>query len=476
MPLYDGASLLRYVSTRGQAPTLSFDDALLSGLARDGGLYVPEEWPVFSTRDISALKGLSYSEMALQIIRPFTEDVIAEDDLASLVNESYASFDDPAVAPMKQLGDGEWLMELFHGPTLAFKDYAMQFLGRVFDHVLTKRSERVTIVGATSGDTGSAAIEACRGRDAIEIFILHPEGRVSDVQRRQMTTVSDANVHNIAIKGTFDDCQNMVKAMFNDTEFRDHCKLSAVNSINWVRVMAQIVYYFHGASQVAAPGNPVSFSVPTGNFGNVFAGYGAKCMGLNIEQLIIGSNSNDILPRFFEDGRMLTTGVHPTISPSMDIQISSNFERLLFELYGRDGNITNTMMNSFSDTGSFEIGQSQLEQALSLFTAQRFSDDETLATMAQVLSENKELLDPHSAIGVAAGRARRINNETPLIALATAHPAKFPDAVKQASGQHPALPESLSDLFEREENFTVLDNDRIQVQDFVNNHRTDGAT
>jgi threonine synthase len=305
---------------------------------------------------------------------------------------------------------------------------------------------------------------------------LHPEGRVSDVQRRQMTTLSDTNVHNIAIKGTFDDCQSMVKAMFNDVKFRDSCNRSAVNSINWVRVMAQIVYYFYGACKLGAPENPVSFSVPTGNFGNVFAGYGAKRLGLNIEQLIIGSNSNDILSRFFEDGRMLTTGIHPTISPSMDIQISSNFERLLFELYGRDGNIIRTMMNTFSNTGSFEVGQSQLEQALSLFAAQRFSDDETCATIAQVLSENKELLDPHSAIGVAAGRAKRSNNETPLIALATAHPAKFPDAVKQASGQHPALPESLSNLFEREEYFTVLDNDLIQVQDFVNNHRTDRAT
>lgn len=466
---------MKYVSTRGQAPTLSFDDTLLSGLARDGGLYVPEEWPVFSTKEIGALKGLSYAEMAIQIIRPFTSGVIEDGDLATLVNQSYAEFDDPAVAPLKQLGDGEWLMELFHGPTLAFKDYAMQFLGRVFDHVLRKRGERVTIVGATSGDTGSAAIESCRGRDTIEIFILHPEGRVSEVQRRQMTTVCDDNVHNIAIKGTFDDCQNMVKGMFNDTEFRDHCKLSAVNSINWARVMAQIVYYFYGALQLSAPENPVSFSVPTGNFGNVFAGYGAKRMGLNIEKLIIGSNSNDILSRFFEDGRMLTTGVRPTISPSMDIQISSNFERLLFELYGRDGDITQTMMKTFSDTGLFEVGQGQLEQAQSLFSAQRFSDDETLAIMKQILIENKELLDPHSAIGVAAGRDKRINSGAPHISLATAHPAKFPDAVRQACGQQPVLPPSLSDLFEREEHFITLQNDRNQVQDFIKSHRMDGA-
>jgi len=466
---------LKYVSTRGQAPTLNFDDALLSGLARDGGLYVPKEWPVFNTKTISAMRGLSYTETALEIIQPFTGSVIAEDDLARLITESYANFDDPIVAPLKKLGNDEWLMELFHGPTLAFKDYAMQFLGRVFDYILKKRGERVTIIGATSGDTGSAAIEACRGRDTIEIFILHPEGRVSEVQRRQMTTVNEANIHNIAIKGTFDDCQNMVKAMFNDTKFRDSCNLSAVNSINWVRVMAQIVYYFYGALKLCPADKPVSFSVPTGNFGNVFAGYGAKRMGLNIENLIIGSNSNDILTRFFEDGRMQKAAVQETISPSMDIQISSNFERLLFELYGRDGMVTEKIMQTFSNTGSFEVDKIQFEQALCLFSAQRFTDDETLSIMTQVFAENKEILDPHSAIGVAAGRAKRINRNTPHISLATAHPAKFPDAVKQACGKHPDLPQRLSDLFTSKENFTVLENDRAQVQDFITNHRMDGA-
>ena len=466
---------MKYISTRGQAPTLNFDDALLSGLARDGGLYVPIEWPVFSARDISNLKGLSYSETAFQIIRPFTGNMIPEHDLAKLINKSYAHFNNPDVAPLKQLGDSEWLMELFHGPTLAFKDYAMQFLGRIFDYVLTKRGERVTIIGATSGDTGSAAIESCRGRDTIEIFILHPEGRVSEVQRRQMTTVREANIHNIAIKGTFDDCQNLVKAMFNDIQFRDSCNLSAINSINWVRVMAQVVYYFYGALKLCSPEDPISFSVPTGNFGNVFAGYGAKRMGLNIEKLIIGSNRNDILYRFFNDGRMLSATVEPTISPSMDIQISSNFERLLFELYGRDGKITQTMMKSFSKNGSYEVGRKQLEEALNLFAAQRFTDDETLAIMTQILNENKEILDPHSAIGVAAGRAKRMNHETPHISLATAHPAKFPDAVKQACGEHPSLPHYLSNLYELPENFTVLDNDRTQVQDYINNHRMDGV-
>ncbi len=475
MPLERSVIHLKYVSTRGQAPILEFDEALLSGLARDGGLYVPENWPTFRIDDIRALNALSYTETAFRVMRPFTGESISDDDLGRLIEDAYASFDDPDVAPMKQLGDNEWLMELFHGPTLAFKDVAMQFLGRIFDHVLSKRGKRVTIVGATSGDTGSAAIEACRGRDTIEIFILHPEGRVSDVQRLQMTTVDDANVHNIALKGTFDDCQNMVKAMFNDASFRDRCNLSAVNSINWARVMAQSVYYFYAAARLGGPDKPVSFAVPTGNFGNVFAGYGAARMGLNIEQLIIGSNSNDILTRFFETGAMKMTGVSPTISPSMDIQISSNFERLLFELYGRQGNIIKTMMDDFNDTGSFSVGPEQMEQLHKLFSAQRFSDDETRQMIAQVFTGHGKLLDPHSAIGVAAGRARRNNPKTPLVALATAHPAKFPEAVEQASGQRPQLPEKLSGLFDRPEHFTVFENDMAQVQSFIEAHRTDGA-
>ncbi|NQU58044.1 MAG: threonine synthase [Rhodospirillales bacterium] len=466
---------MKYVSTRGQAPVLNFDDVLLAGLARDGGLYVPEFWPRFSPEDLRAFKDLSYSETAFRVIRPFTGTAISDDDLGQLIDDTYAGFDGPDIAPLKQLGDNEWLMELFHGPTLAFKDYAMQFLGRIFDHVLSKNSKRVTIVGATSGDTGPAAIEACRGREAIEIFILYPDGRVSDVQRRQMTTVNDANVHNIALKGTFDDCQNLVKAMFNDNAFRDRNNLSAVNSINWVRVMAQIVYYFYAAAKLGAPDSPVSFAVPTGNFGNVFAGYGAARMGLNIEQLIIGSNSNDILTRFFESGAMKMTGVSPTTSPSMDIQISSNFERFLFELYERDANVIREMMVTFNDTGTFSVGAKQMQQALGLFSAARYNDDEVGETIARVLAENDLLLDPHSAIGVAAGRARRNNPQTPLISLATAHPAKFPDAVEAASGQHPTLPEKLSGLFERDEHFTVLDNDVGQVQDFIEAHRTDGA-
>jgi threonine synthase len=467
---------LKYVSTRGEAPILNFDDVLLCGLARDGGLYVPETWPTFSKDDIAALKGLSYSETAFRLIRPFTEGCISDDDLAALTHDTYENFDGPDIAPMKKLGSNEWLMELFHGPTLAFKDYPMQFLGRIFDHVLSKRGERVTIVGATSGDTGSAAIEACRGRDAIEIFILHPQDRVSEVQRYQMTTVHDSNVHNIAVKGTFDDCQNMVKAMFNDHEFRDKCNLSAVNSINWARAVAQTVYYFRAATMMDDPNGPISFSVPTGNFGNVFAGYGARRMGLNIEQLIIGSNSNDILTRFFESGRMEMTGVRPTISPSMDIQISSNFERLLFELYNRDSNMIRNMMKEFRETGSYTVSQEVMEQASEVYSAARFNDQEIRDTIDVVFKENNELIDPHSAIGVAAGRAKRRNPNTPLVELATAHPAKFPKAVEQASGQHPSLPDRLADLFEREERVTIMDNDLAQIQEFVLAHRTDGAT
>ncbi len=469
------SELLKYVSTRGEAPALNFEDVLLCGLARDGGLYVPEFWPTFSKGDIAAFKNLSYPETAFRLIRPFTGGCIADDDLATLTHDTYESFEGQDIAPLKQLGAGEWLMELFHGPTLAFKDYPMQFMGRIFDHVLSRRGERVTIVGATSGDTGSAAIEACRGRDAIEIFILHPQDRVSEVQRYQMTTVHDSNVHNIAVKGTFDDCQNMVKAMFNDHDFRDKCNLSAVNSINWARAVAQTVYYFRAATKMDNPCDPISFSVPTGNFGNVFAGYGAKRMGLNIEQLIIGSNSNDILTRFFENGCMEMTGVNPTISPSMDIQISSNFERLLFELYGRDSSIVRDMMKEFRETGSYTVDQKVMDQANALFTAARFSDQEIRDTINLVFKENNELIDPHSAIGVAAGRARRRNPDTPLIELATAHPAKFPKAVEQASGQWPSLPDRLSDLFEREERVTVMDNDLAQIQEFVLAHRTDGA-
>ncbi|MBF0374812.1 MAG: threonine synthase, partial [Alphaproteobacteria bacterium] len=328
---------MRYVSTRGHAPALAFDDVLLTGLARDGGLYVPETWPQFEPDAIRAMAGLSYEDLAVKVMLPFLGGTIPEDAFAELVSETCAAFGHEAVAPLRQLGRGDWLMELFHGPTLAFKDHALQLLGRLFDHVLCQRGQRVTIVGATSGDTGSAAIEACRDRASIDIVILHPKGRVSDVQRRQMTTVLSPNVHNVAIEGTFDDCQDLVKALFADLAFRDEMRLSAVNSINWARIMAQIVYYFAAATALGAPDRKLSFAVPTGNFGNVYAGYAARAMGLPIERFVVGSNSNDILTRFFESGAMTMGGVVPTLSPSMDIQVSSNFERLLFDLVGRDG-------------------------------------------------------------------------------------------------------------------------------------------
>lgn len=457
---------VKYVSTRGKAPVLGFDDVLLTGLARDGGLYVPETWPTFSETDIAGLRGLTYAEMAVRVMAPFVGDTVGRDDLTRIVTETYAGFEHKAVAPLKQLDRNLWMMELFHGPTLAFKDYAMQFLGRMFDHVLKQRGERVTIVGATSGDTGSAAIEACRDRDAIDIFILFPEGRVSDVQRRQMTTVDAKNVHCVALKGTFDDCQDAVKAMFGHTEFRDRFNLSAVNSINWARIMAQVVYYFWAAVQLGAPDRRVAFSVPTGNFGNVFAGYVAMKMGLPIQNFAVGSNANDILTRFFESGTMKMDGVVPTLSPSMDIQVSSNFERLLFEVCDRDAAQVESLMLRFRQAGSYEVGGAPMERIRTLFKGVRLDDAQTQAVIRDLWETTGELLDPHSAIGVEAGR-KTCDAQVPMVCLATAHPAKFPAAVEQASGHHPALPERLADLFERPERCDVLPNDVAAIERFV---------
>lgn len=458
---------MTYVSTRGQAPVLAFDDVLLAGLARDGGLYVPQEWPRFSAAEIRAMAGLPYAELATRVMLPFLDRTIAEDDFAALVADSYAGFGHAAVAPLKQLDRGDWLLELFHGPTLAFKDYALQLLGRLFDHVLARRGARVTIVGATSGDTGSAAIEACRDRAAIDIVILHPKGRVSEVQRRQMTTVLSSNVHNVAVEGTFDDCQDLVKALFNDQPFRDEMALSAVNSINWARIMAQIVYYFAAGTALGAPERPVSFAVPTGNFGNVYAGYGARAMGLPVEQFVVGSNRNDILTRFFDSGEMALGEVMPTLSPSMDIQVSSNFERLLFDLYARDGAALADVMARFRATGAMNVGAARWKKALELFDGFRLDDDGTQAVIRDVYRASGELLDPHSAVGVAAGRARRRRADIPMISLATAHPAKFPAAVEAATGIHPALPARLADLFERPERCDVLPNDVAVLKDYV---------
>ncbi|MBL4720788.1 MAG: threonine synthase [Alphaproteobacteria bacterium] len=466
---------MRYISTRGAAPVLDFEGALLAGLARDGGLYLPETWPQFSSDEIRAMRGLSYQELAVRIMTPYVDGAMSEAELTDLVTDAYRDFDHAAIAPLKQLDGSLWFMELFHGPTLAFKDYPLQFLGRAFDHVLARRGRRVTIVGATSGDTGSAAIEACRDRDAIDIFMLYPNGRVSEVQRRQMTTVDAANVHALAIEGTFDDCQDLVKAMFNDTPFRDDMDLSAVNSINWSRIMAQIVYYFHAALSLGAPDVAVQFSVPSGNFGNVFAAYAARQMGLPVDQLIIGTNVNDILTRFFDSGVLETAPVKPTISPSMDIQISSNFERLLFDLYDRDGGLLNEAMEKFRTEGRLAVGDNRWQQVKSLFVARRIDDARTREEIDRVYKETGELIDPHSAIGVAAARDARRDVKLPTIALGAAHPAKFPDVVEDASGVFAPLPHRLADLYERQEHFTVLPNDLAQVQAFVRDHAKSGA-
>ncbi|MEQ9361890.1 MAG: threonine synthase, partial [Rhodospirillales bacterium] len=410
------------------------------------------------------MKDLSYPDLALKVMEPFIGDAIPAADLKALVEDAYATFDAPDVLPLKQTGDDEYLLELFHGPTLAFKDVAMQVLGRFFDYVLKKRGQRITIVGATSGDTGSAAIEACRDKDAIDIFMLHPKGRVSPVQEAQMTSVQAANVHNIAIEGTFDDCQDRVKDLFNDGDFRDRFNLSAVNSINWARVMAQIVYYFWAAVKLGAPDKPVAFSVPTGNFGNVFAGYGAMQMGLPISKLVVGSNANDILARFFASGAMEMAGVVPTTSPSMDIQVSSNFERLLFDLVDRDGAACARVLTDFRKTGRFEVSAAQLARARKVFAGARFDDDATKAVIKQVHEQTGELIDPHSAVGVGAARECRGETDAPMVILATAHPAKFPDAVEDATGLRPALPARLADLLDRPKRCQTLANDLDQLK------------
>jgi len=465
-----GVDFLRYVSTRGRAPELGFDDVLLTGLATDGGLYVPSVWPQFSADEIAALSGLDYPTLAARIMAPFVKGSVLEGDLEGLTRQAYSTFTHTAVAPLKQLGANDWLVELFHGPTLAFKDYALQAVGLMFDRVLKARGNRITIVGATSGDTGSAAIEATKGSAAVDIFILHPEGRTSDVQRKQMTTVDASNVYNIAVKGTFDDCQDMVKAMFADTTFRGELNLSAVNSINWARIMAQVVYYFWAAVHVGAPHRPVAFSVPTGNFGNVFAGYVAKRMGLPIAKFIVGSNSNDILTRYFETGAMTVTGVVPTLSPSMDIQVSSNFERLLFESLGRDGAAVTRLMDGLKQSGAYTVADAAHKEMLALFAGQRLDDAGTKRVIGEIYKTTGELIDPHTAVGVHAARSAKLDAAIPRLTLATAHPAKFPAAVESATGVKPGLPPFLADLFQRKERFTSLPNDLDQVKAFVRQH------
>ncbi|BBK39599.1 threonine synthase [Allostella sp. ATCC 35155] len=462
---------MRYVSTRGAAPALAFDDVLLAGLARDGGLYVPEAWPVLTADDLRSLAGCDYAETATRVLAPFVDGAIAEDDLAAIVADAYRDFAHAAVVPLKQLGPNQWLMELFHGPTLAFKDLALQVVGRLFDHVLARRSRRVTIVGATSGDTGSAAMEACRDRAAIDVFILFPEGeRVSEVQRRQMTTIDAPNVHAIAVRGTFDDCQDLVKAMFNDIPFRDRHGLSAVNSINWARIAAQVAYYVWAAVALGAPGRGISFAVPTGNFGNVLAAHAARHMGLPIVDLAIGTNRNDILARFLETGSLSIGTVEPSLSPSMDIQVSSNFERLLFELHDRDGTALARAMADFRRDGTLTLSPEQWRRARAGFAGHRLDDAGTLAEIRRVWETTGEIIDPHSAIAVSTARACHADRSVPMVALASAHPAKFPDAVERATGIRPRLPERLADLLERPERMTVLPNDLAVIEAFVADH------
>jgi threonine synthase len=450
---------MRYVSTRGRAAELGFCDALLAGLATDGGLYVPQTWPKNPT-----LAGSTYASKAASLMAPYVEGEIPQDVFAQLCATAYSTFRDPAVVPLVQIAPEHYLLELFHGPTLAFKDVALQLIGQLFDYVLTQRNQRVMIVGATSGDTGSAAIDGVKGCKNVDIVILYPNGRVSDVQRRQMTTITSPNVHTVAVDGTFDDCQDLVKAMFNDAPFREANSLSAVNSINWARVMAQTVYYFTALETL---GRSASFSVPTGNFGNVLAGWIAKQMGADIEKLIVGSNSNDILTRFFETHSMDMVPVVPTLSPSMDIQISSNFERLLFDMNNRDGGATTEQLNQFRQTGKLSVEPDQFAKWIApTFRAHRANDAETLAVMKRIYGESGMLVDPHTAVGIASAEACA-EPGVPTITLATAHPAKFPDAVKKATGVHPALPDHVADLFDREERIVNLPNDLQAIEAFV---------
>jgi threonine synthase len=450
---------MRYVSTRGRAAELGFCDALLAGLATDGGLYVPQTWPQQPT-----MTGSTYASKAASLMAPYVEGEIPQDVFAQLCATAYSTFRDPAVVPLVQIAPEHYLLELFHGPTLAFKDVALQLIGQMFDYVLTERNQRVMIVGATSGDTGSAAIDGVKGCKNVDIVILYPNGRVSDVQRRQMTTITSPNVHTVAVDGTFDDCQDLVKAMFNDAPFREANSLSAVNSINWARVMAQTVYYFTALETL---GRSASFSVPTGNFGNVLAGWIAKQMGADIEKLIVGSNSNDILTRFFETHSMDMVPVVPTLSPSMDIQISSNFERLLFDMNNRDGGATTEQLNQFRQLGKLSVEPDQFAKWIApTFRAHRVNDAETLAVMKGIYGESGMLVDPHTAVGIASAEACA-QPGVPTITLATAHPAKFPDAVKKATGVHPALPDHVADLFDRKERIVNLPNDLQAIEAFV---------
>ena len=480
---------IRYISTRGNAPVLSFEDVVMAGLASDGGLYIPEHVQEFSMAEIDAMQSMSYPELAFTIISRFIDTSIKPETLQQIIGESYKTFRHTAIAPLKQIDAHSFILELFHGPTLAFKDFAMQVLGRLIDHILEKKQQKAVVIGATSGDTGSAAIAACQGRKNMDIFILHPKGRVSEVQRRQMTSVLDNNVHNIAIDGTFDDCQDIVKALLSSSfsppstggvsrEGNNHPPRPpvdggekvwvSVNSINWARIVVQIVYYFYSALALGAPAKNVSFSVPTGNFGDIYAGHMARRLGLGIDQLIIATNKNDILARCLATGTYSIEGVTPTLSPSMDIQISSNFERLLFDLYDFDDKAITDMMGKLKTEKKFTLSPLAWNRFKAEFSACAISDEETKRTIANTFNTTGELLDPHTAVGLAAGMRTRKKTGAPLIVLGTAHPAKFPDAVKDATGIHPELPPHMKDLFSRKERCDELPNDVAKVKAFIN--------
>ncbi len=460
--------VLRYVSTRGGVKAARFEDVLFAGLAADGGLYVPESWPRFDRDHLASLQSASYQDVASYVLRPFVGEDLESGELDRLIEAAYRGFSHQAIAPLKQLAAGQWMLELFHGPTLAFKDVALQLLGLLFEHFLARRDGTITIVGATSGDTGSAAIATTAGRAHMRTVILHPKGRVSEVQRRQMTTVEAANIHNIAIEGTFDDCQALVKAMFNDQAFRAQQNLSAINSINWGRIMAQIVYYVTASLALGGPWRKVGFSVPSGNFGDVYAGYAAARMGLPIEQLIVATNRNDILARFFKTGAYAAGDVAPTISPSMDIQVASNFERLLFDLCDRDGDSVVELMATFAEEKTFQVSEDAFGKARELFAAYAADEPETLGMIAAMLEKTGEMVDPHTAVGLAAAKALAAGSESPIVTLATAHPAKFPDAFEQATGIRPALPRHLEDLMTKPERLSVLPNNLKAVQAHIN--------
>jgi len=461
---------MRYISTRGQAPVLDFEQAMLTGLARDGGLYLPEAVPSLREAEIEALAFRPYEEVAQHVIRPFLGDSFSEAELEAAIHGAYRGFARPARAPLVQIGPGHFLLELFHGPTLAFKDFAMQLIGRLFELSLARSGERLTIIGATSGDTGSAAIEAFAGLAGVDVFILFPKGRVSEVQRRQMTTPEAANVHAIALEGDFDDCQAAVKALFNEHAFRDEVGLAAVNSINWARILAQTVYYFTAAAALGAPARPVSFTVPTGNFGDIFAGEIARRMGLPIDRLVIATNRNDILCRALASGRYERRGVSATLSPSMDIQVASNFERALFEAYGRDADALRRDMAALSEEGTFTISQGAHEALGALYASGRAGEEETLATIARVHDETGHIICPHTAVAVSVA-GRHLAPGVPMVTLATAHPAKFPDAVEKAIGMRPPLPDRLARLYDLPERAREMPADLDALKTLIREER-----